>query len=89
VRFEFNEAKNQLNRQKHGITLSEAQKLWAAIGVEFDLGIVNGEYRYMRVGPMLGDVYLAVFTFRGGSIRLISARKATAAEKVKYEQARR
>ncbi len=90
VQFEFDPAKDSINKAKHGVSFEDAKALWNAAGVEADLGLVNGEYRYVRMAPLKGVVHLAVFTFRRGSIiRLISARQATEKETEVYEQNRK
>ena len=87
MKFEFDPSKNEINRAKHGVTFEAAQQLWRVPAVEADLGVVHGEYRYARLAPLAGGIYIAIFTFRAGPvIRLISARKATAKEIEFYEQ---
>ena len=90
MNFECDPVKSQGNLAKHGLTLEAACALWAVSGVEADLGVVNGEFRYVRLGPLGGVIHLAVFTFRAGpAIRLISARKATEKEIAIYESNRK
>lgn len=90
MNFECDPGKGQGNRAKHGLSLEAAQALWKVRGVEADLGVVHGEYRYARLGPLGGRVHLAVFTFRAGPvIRLSRARPATAQEIQFYESKRR
>lgn len=90
MNFECDPGKNQSNLAKHGLTLEAAKALWAVAGVEADLGMTNGEYRYARLAPLAGVVHLAVFTFRAGPVlRLISARAATEKEIQYYESKRK
>ena len=90
MNFECDPAKSQGNLAKHGLTLEAASALWTLPGVEADLGVVNGEVRYVRLAPLGGVIHLAVFTFRSGpAIRLISARQATAKEIAIYESNRK
>ena len=90
MNFECDPGKNQGNLAKHGLSLEAAEALWTVPGVEADLGLVNGEFRYARLAPLGGSVHLAVFTFRSGPvIRLISARPATAKEIQFYESKRK
>jgi uncharacterized DUF497 family protein len=87
MRFEFDPDKNAINQAKHGLSLMAARELWNVAGVEADLGLVNKEYRYARLGMMLGKVHIVIFTYRPGpSIRLMSFRLATAKESQYYEQ---
>lgn len=90
VRFEFDSGKNDINKAKHGVSFEQAQQLWSVPGVEADLGVVNGEYRYARLAPLSGVVHIVIFTFRAGpAIQLISARKATEKETAFYEANRK
>ena len=87
MKFEFDPGKNEINTAKHGVSFEEAQSLWNVVGVEIDLGVVNGEYRYARLATIGKVVHIAVFTFRAGpAIRLISARFATEKEAKYHEQ---
>ncbi len=90
VNFEFDPAKSQTNIAKHGVSFEAAQRMWSVPAVEADLGIVNGEYRYARLAPLAGEIFIAIFTHRAGpAIRLISARKATPKEIEFHEQNKR
>jgi uncharacterized DUF497 family protein len=90
VNFEFDPGKSEINKAKHGLTLEAAQALWSTPGVEADLGMVNGEYRYVRLGPIGTIIHIAIFTFRPRqTIRLISARTANSKEIQIYEQSRK
>ena len=44
-----------------------------------------GEDRYQLIGMIDGRAYVVVYTIRGSSIRIISARKANAKEVANYE----
>lgn len=45
------------------------------------------EERYVTIGrDMVGEVLVVVYTWRGESIRIISARKATAHERKLYKE---
>jgi uncharacterized DUF497 family protein len=89
MNFEFDPVESAGNRVKHGISLADAQLLWSSEGVEFDLGMVNGEFGYARIAPFRAETYIAIFSFRGSTIRLISARRTTDKEALLYEQNRK
>ena len=90
MKFEFDSGKDSINQHKHGLSLAEAEALWAVPAVEADLGIVNGEYRYVRLAIYKGAVHLIIFTYRPGpNIRLISFRAATAKEATIYENSKK
>jgi uncharacterized DUF497 family protein len=51
--------------------------------------VVEGEQRFATLGTdFLERVLVVVYTYRGGTIRLISARRATKRERRAYEQKR-
>jgi uncharacterized DUF497 family protein len=78
------------NLRKHGVDFADAA------GVFEDLSAltredpdVEGEQRFVSVGlDFLGRVLTIVYTYRGVSARLISARRATKRERDAYERAR-
>lgn len=83
--FEFDEAKSQSNKAKHGMDFVEAQALWSDPWLlEIPARTVD-EPRSLVVG-VLGDKYWsAVITYRGNCIRIISVRRARAKEVALYE----
>jgi uncharacterized protein len=44
-----------------------------------------GETRYQLMGEIEGRLFVLVYTYRGGFVRIISARKANQREKRQYE----
>lgn len=91
MRFEWHEEKNYLNRTKHGIWFEEAQTVWVdPMASEFvDPDHSDDEDRFIRVGySTLDRLLLVVFCERTlpDTIRIISARKATRAERQKHEE---
>ena len=88
--YEWDAAKAALNLKKHGIEFAEAA---LALEDEYALTVADpdprGEERFVSIGmDPLGRTLVVVFTWRGDSIRLISARKATGREKRQYEEKR-
>jgi len=90
VRFEWDEHKNRANIFKHRVGFDEASKVFSdphAI-IREDCS-VEGEERLHAIG-CVERVLLVVHTFReeslGAIIRIISARKATPAERKLYEE---
>ena len=74
--FEYDIKKNASNRDHHDIDFVEAQRLWKGHHAVVPAGMVRGEAREAVVGKIDGDLYLAIFTRRGGRIRLISCHRA-------------
>jgi len=86
--FEWQPNKAERNKQKHGVTLEEAATVFDdPLAVIFDDGAHSiDELREIIVGHSLQNRLLLVsFTERMGSIRIISARRATARERRDYE----
>jgi uncharacterized protein len=78
--------KAQDNYQKHGVTFSEAVSVLEddyALTIEDDN---SQERRFITLGINdAGKLLVVVYVFRGDTIRMISARQATAREHREYE----
>ena len=84
--FEWDEEKERLNLEKHGISFTMAAKVFwdhARIEIYDEVHSIN-EDRYITIG-WAGDVLFVVYTERSDKIRLISARLATARERRIYD----
>ena len=87
--FEWDEEKAQQNVRRHRVTFEEAVSIFSdPYLVTFpDDEHSDVEDRFISIGRSdRGRVLLAIHTDRGDAIRLISCRKATAAERATYEQ---
>ena len=90
VRFEWDESKNRANITKHGIGFDEARRVFSDpyLIIREDR-VVEGEERLHAIGSV-GPIVLVVHTLRekglDSIIRIISARKATPAERKLYEE---
>ena len=85
VKFEFDEAKSQANRSKHGIDFVEAQALWLdEMYVEIQAR-TEDEPRFLVVGMISEKHWSAVITYRGERLRIISVRRARIEEVEIYE----
>jgi len=85
VEFEFDEAKSQANKSKHGIDFVEAQALWLdEMRVEIPAR-TEDEPRFLVVGMISENHWSAVITYRGVQVRLISVRRARVEEVEIYE----
>ena len=85
MKFEWDEEKNIINREKHKISFETAAYVFDdPYYIEmFDFEHSVDEDRYIAIGKV-GDVLFVVFTERKDTIRLISARLATNAERSLY-----
>ena len=86
--FEWDEEKARSNLKKHGVSFDEAATIFndPQIATISDPDHSKDEERYVSIGKSVIRRLLSVIhTYRKERIRLISARKATKAEKKNYE----
>jgi uncharacterized DUF497 family protein len=91
--FEWDNAKAILNWRKHGITFETAQAIFDDPYAFTELDrIVGGEERWQTIGLIGATAILIVAHTIGGGpierIRIISARRATRQERIRYEDNR-
>ena len=85
IEFEWDEQKRLSNLQKHGIDFVRACQIFDSYTVEFEDNRYDyGEDRYIAIGETNGKILTVTYTYRGDTIRLISARKATRYERNIY-----
>jgi uncharacterized DUF497 family protein len=80
--------KAKSNYRKHRVRFSDAETvLFDPLALTLAHQDVNGEQRFVTVGSdAIGRIIVTVYTYRDDTIRLISARKATATERKQYEK---
>jgi uncharacterized DUF497 family protein len=77
ISFEFDAAKSESNRTKHGINFVEAQSLWNDPMLLEIPAKTDDEPRYLVIGLIDGsEHWSAVITYRGTNVRLISVRRS-------------
>lgn len=87
--FEWDEAKATANFRKHGVSFEEAKTVFAdpLSLTKPDPLHSEGEERYVDVGRSVeGRLLVVIYTERRSTIRLISCRTATQAERRTYEE---
>jgi uncharacterized protein len=86
---EWDAGKARLNVRKHGISFADAVASLEDEGaMTMRDPFSDDEERWVTMGrDVLGRVLVLVYTWRGQSVRLISARKATVRERRQYEDA--
>ena len=90
LQFEWDPAKASINRRKHGTTFDEATTVWDDPNVFFedDTKHSEAEERAKAIGFSERNRLLSViFTDRNNAIRIITARKASAADEATYQEA--
>ena len=80
--------KAKSNYRKHKVRFPDAETvLFDPLALTFDYQDVDGEQRFVTVGSdAIGRLIVTVYAYRDDTIRLISARKATANERKQYEK---
>ena len=89
MEFVWDPAKSVENQKKHGVSFEEATSLWGRQHVEVKhiAHAGKGESRSASMGWIGRKIYVAIWTQRGGNIRLISVRRARKnEEKVFFEK---
>ena len=85
MQFEFDEAKSVRNRETRGIGFERFadMELERALAIE-DAREDYGESRVKLYGPIDGRLHVAVVTYRGERVRVISLRRANWREERMY-----
>jgi len=84
VDFEWDDAKNRANQEKHGVSFDDARELFESEELRFEFfdgRYPPGEDRFKAVGPVGARMMLVVFSEpKEDLVRIISARPATRRE---------
>jgi uncharacterized protein len=88
--FEYDPAKSDENKRKHGIDFEEAQSLWDDPDLLEIPARASGEPRWLLIGKInLGQIgeklWSAFITRRSENVRLISVRRSSDKEAAFYE----
>jgi hypothetical protein len=88
MQFEWDRAKAASNRHKHRVNFDDATLVFAdsnaAIFADPDHSML--EHREIIIGKSQNRILVVSFTERQGNIRIISARRASAPERKRYEE---
>ena len=85
MKCEWNEKKNQLNYEKHGLDFKDAELIFLSKTISFvDDREDCGEERFITLGELKKRVVVVVHTQRDLVTRIISMRKANEREKKSY-----
>jgi uncharacterized protein len=82
--FEWKEAKRQQVIDSRGIDFERAKEIWQGTVLEVPSQRPADEERFVAVGEVDGRVITVIFTWRGESRRLITARRARKDEAKDY-----
>jgi len=87
--FEWDEAKSRRNAVERGFDFHFAARIFQSAGLlEYeDRRRDYGEPRTVAIGEIDAEIFAVVYTWRGHSRRIISARRASQRERDAYRQA--
>lgn len=85
MEFEFDPAKSQANKKKHGIDFVEAQALWNDPELLEVPARTTDEVRFLVIGKIEAKHWSGIITYRVEKIRIISARRSRDEEIELYE----
>lgn len=86
ITFEWDENKNQINIEKHGISFEDAIHVFNGPFLErVDNRFDYGETRYILLGRMRDNIVVVIYTKRNDKTRLISIRQANKHERKTYQ----
>lgn len=86
MEFEWDAAKNRSNLLKHGIDFEESKNLWLdenRIQIQAPYPVEN---RGILISKHKGKLWIAIFSMRGNTTRIISVRRARRKEAKLYEK---
>ncbi|MGE4419998.1 MAG: BrnT family toxin [Sulfurimonas sp.] len=87
MKFEYDENKSQINKEKHGIDFVDAQNLWRdENALIVPANIVDEEMRYALISKFKNKCYIAIFVLRNDIYRIISVRRCRKNEEKNYEK---
>ena len=83
--YEWDDAKNQFNRVKHGIDFADIERFdWDhAVSIPSDR---HGESRIAAIGSLDGHLHFVMYTIREPNRRIISLRRASDKERELYDR---
>ena len=84
--FEYDSNKSRINKEKHGIDFVEAQDLWNdENAIIVSANTTSEETRYALISRLEHKCFVAIFTMREHTFRIISARRCRKNEESHYE----
>ena len=87
MKFEYDEKKSQINKEKHEIDFVEDQNLWQnENALIIPANIIDDEVRYALISIFKDKCYVAIFTLRNEIYRIISVRRCRKNEEKNYEK---
>ena len=88
MNIEFDEAKDEANRFKHGLSLAFGRRIFAdpQLVIVPTIRIGDEEERFKAIGRVDGQLHTAVHVWRDDIVRMISVRRSNATERRDYDR---
>lgn len=87
VNYEFDIAKNEINLNKHGLSLTDVDGFeWETAVVREDTRKQYAEQRFEATGYIGGRLHVMIYCLRFDAVRVISLRKANKREEKQYAE---
>ena len=75
MKFEYDENKSKINKEKHGIDFVEAQNLWQdKNALIIPANIVDEEIRFALISMFKNRCYVAIYTLRNEIYKIIKCK---------------
>ena len=86
MKFEYDNNKSRINKEKHDIDFIEAQSLWKdENALIIPAKTSDDEIRYALISKLNEKCYVGIFTMRENTFRIISVRRCRKNEENNYE----
>lgn len=84
---DFDPAKDEANREKHGVPLAFGVRVFAdsLVVIRSTVRLGDEEERFKAVGRVDGKLWTAIHVWRGETVRMISVRRSNAGEQRDYD----
>jgi uncharacterized DUF497 family protein len=87
MNYEWDDAKSEINRRKHGIAFEAIEDFdWSSAFILPDERFDYGEDRWLAIGMIGSRLYAVTVTIRGDRIRVVSLRRAEPKERRLYHE---
>ena len=85
MEFEYDPAKSETNKEKHGLDFEEAQALWFDPDSKGFVAKSDDEDRFAIIATFKKKLWVVFCTPRENRVRIISVRRARTNERILYE----
>lgn len=84
---DFDPAKDEANRAKHGVSLAFGVRVFAdsLVVIRLTVRLGDEEERFKAVGRVDGKLWTAIHVWRGETVRMISVRRSNEGEQRDYD----